>query len=183
MPAPAPPPTLIDRILAERVLFPLLGITLLGSLMFMGLRPRQYGPAPDFELPTVTDTGTLSDTHVRLQSLRGAPVLLDFWATWCAPCRAELPILASLHQRYVGRGLRIVGINVDENGPSLVPEFQRHFGLGYTMLYDDGGVGSRAFGVQGLPTLVLVDRNGQVRLRHAGSISEDDLAHVIEPLL
>ncbi len=183
MPAAPPSPTLIDRLLAEKVLFPLLGIALLGSLMFMGLRPKHYGPAPDFELPSVSAEGAVAEPQVRLQSLRGSVVLLDFWATWCGPCRAELPILASLHRRYEARGLRVVGVNVDEGGPSLVPQFQRHFGLGYTLVYDDRGEASRLFGVQGLPTLVLIDRSGEVRLRHAGGISEDDLAHAIEQVL
>lgn len=183
MAPPPPPPSLVDRLLAERVLFPLLGVVLLGSLLFMGLRPKRYGAAADFDLPTVGADGELAAERVHLRALRGSPVLLDFWATWCAPCRVELPILASLHRRFGPRGLRVVGVNVDEGGPSLVPSFRRRFGLDYVMVYDVEGRGSRAFNVQGLPTLVLVDKQGEVRLRHAGTASEEELTRAIEPLL
>lgn len=183
MAPPPPAPSLVDRLLAERVLFPLLGAVLLGSLLFMVLRPKRYEPAGDFELPTVTAGGGLSGERVHLRALRGGPVLLDFWATWCAPCRVELPILASLHRRYAARGLRVVGVNVDEGGPSLVPQFRQRYGLEYVMVYDVDGQASRAFDVQGLPTLVLVDKNGEVRLRRAGTASEDELARAIESAL
>jgi cytochrome c biogenesis protein CcmG/thiol:disulfide interchange protein DsbE len=183
MAPPPPPPSLVDRLLAERVLFPLLGAVLLGSLLFLGLRPKQLGPAADFELPTVAADGSLGREQVHLAALRGSPVLLDFWATWCAPCRVELPILASLHRRYGPRGLRVVGVNVDEGGPSLVPQFRQRFGLDYVMVYDVEGRGSRAFNVQGLPTLVLVDKSGQVRLRHAGTATEEELARAVESAL
>ena len=183
MASPLPPPSLVDRLLAERVLFPLLGAALLGSLLFMGLRPKRYGPAGDFELPVVGAAGDLSSERVHLRAMRSGPVLLDFWATWCAPCRVELPILASLHRRFAGRGLQVVGVNVDEGGPSLVPQFRQRFGLEYVMVYDVEGRASRAFDVQGLPTLVLVDKAGQVRLRHAGTASEEELARAIESVL
>jgi cytochrome c biogenesis protein CcmG, thiol:disulfide interchange protein DsbE len=183
MASPPPPPSLVDRLLAERVLFPLLGVVLLGSLLFLGLRPKHYGPAADFELPAVSAEGEPSTERVHLAAMRGSPVLLDFWATWCAPCRVELPILASLHRRYQARGLRVVGVNVDEGGPSLVPAFRQRFGLDYVMAYDAGGQASRAFNVQGLPTLVLIDKSGQVRLRHAGTASEEELARAIESVL
>jgi len=183
MAPPPPAPSLIDRLLAERVLFPLLGIVLLGSLLFMGLRPKRYGAAGDFELPVVSSAGELSSERVHLAAMRSGPVLLDFWATWCAPCRVELPILASLHRRYAARGLQVVGVNVDEGGPSLVPQFRQRFGLDYVMVYDVQGQGSRAFNVQGLPTLVLIDKSGQVRLRHAGTASEEELARAIESVL
>lgn len=178
-----PPPSLVDRLLAERVLFPVLGLVLLGSLLFLGLRPKHYGSAGDFELPVVSTTGELSSERVHLQAMRSGPVLLDFWATWCGPCRVELPILASLHRRYAERGLQVVGVNVDEGGPSLVPQFRQRFGLDYVMVYDVQGQASRAFNVEGLPTLVLIDKHGEVRLRHAGTSSEEELARAIESVL
>jgi len=183
MAPPPPKPSLVDRLLAERVLFPVLGVVLLGSLLFMGLRPKHHGPAADFDLPAISTAGEFSSERVHLRALRGSPVLLDFWATWCAPCRVELPILASLHRRYASRGLQVVGVNVDEGGPALVPQFRRRYGLDYLMVYDVGGQASRAFNVQGLPTLVLVDKNGEVRLRHAGTASEEELARAIESVL
>lgn len=183
MAPPTPPPSLVDRVLAERVLFPVLGVVLLGSLLFMGLRPKHYGPAADFDLPAISTSGEFTSERVHLRALRGNPVLLDFWATWCAPCRVELPILASLHRRYAERGLQVVGVNVDEGGPALVPDFRRRFGLDYVMVYDVQGQASRAFHVTGLPTLVLVDKNGEVRLRHSGTASEEELARAIESVL
>jgi hypothetical protein len=72
---------------------------------------------------------------------------------------------------------------VDEGGPSLVPQFRQRFGLDYVMVYDVQGQASRAFNVEGLPTLVLIDKHGEVRLRHAGTSSEEELARAIESVL
>lgn len=174
---------LVDKILSERALLPMAGVLLIAVLAWVALRPRSYGPAPDFNLPVIGDNGTVDGDRVRLSDLRGRPVLIDFWATWCGPCRAELPVLVRLHRRYSPRGFSVLGVNVDEGGPSLVPRFKQHFEIPYTLVYDTNGVASRAHDVTGLPTLVLVDRNGTVRRRFMGAIPEDTLAAAIEGVL
>lgn len=180
---PKPRKALVDALLSERALLPAAGVALVALLAWVALRPRNYGSATDFNLPVVDDRGGLGDERVRLSDLRGRPVLLDFWATWCGPCRAELPVLVRLHQRYSARGFTVVGVNVDEAGPSLVPQFKRHFNIPYAVVYDLGNAASRAYQVTGLPTLVLIDRSGTVRRRYAGAIPEDTLASAIEGVL
>ncbi len=177
MASPAP---WTERLLTERVLYPALAVLVVGLVAVMALRPRSYGPAAAFDLPLVGPEGALGPGRVSLQGLRGRVVLLDFWATWCAPCRAEIPILQRLHTRFEGRGLTVLGINVDEGGPGLVPRFRQRFGMGYPLVYDLGNRASVRYQVQGLPTLVLIDRAGTVRLRHAGMASEARLAQAIE---
>ena len=175
-------PTL-DTLLSEKVLYPLLGVILLGALILLGVRPRHYGSAADFSLPVVSDAGEAGPDRVSLRDLRGHPVLLDFWATWCGPCRFETPILVRLHQRFQARGLVVIGVNVDEGGPIAVPAFRRHFGIDYPLVYDEGMGASGHYGIEGLPTLVLIDRAGQVRMRHPGMISESELAQAITDVL
>lgn len=186
MPArPADPAeeTLADKLLSERVLYPLLGLILLAVTLFIVVRKPDHGPAPDLDLPVVTAGGDLGPERVRLRDLRGKVVLFDFWATWCGPCRMMTPVLVRLHHRFGPRGLAVVGVNVDESGPSVIPPFRRHFGIDYPIVYDTGSAASGRYGVEGLPTLVLIDREGKVRYRHAGVDSEADLASLIEGML
>ncbi len=176
-------PPWTERVLNERVLYPALAALVVVLVAVMALRPRNYGPAAPFDLPAVDADGALGAERVSLQRLRGRVVLLDFWATWCAPCRAEIPILQRLHAQYGARGFTVVGINVDEGGPGLVPRFRQRFGITYPIAYDLGNAASGRYQVQGLPTLVLIDRGGSVRLRHAGMASEEQLARAIERAL
>jgi thiol-disulfide isomerase/thioredoxin len=175
--------TLLDRALSDRVLYPALGLVLVGALLAVVVRPRRYGPAEPFDAPVVGEQGEMTAEVFRLTAHRGHPVLIDFWASWCGPCRAQMPALVRLHQRFRARGLVVVGVNVDQNGAWAVPSFRRRLGIEYPMVYDVGGEVSERYHVEGLPTLVLVDRDGTVRLRHAGVASEESLADAVEGLL
>lgn len=162
--------------------FPLAGVALVGGFIALARCPLTRAEAPDFSLPVVTARGEAGPDRLALRDLRGHPVLLDFWATWCGPCRMETPVLVRLHHRYRDRGLMVVGINVDEAGPRVVPPFVRSYGVDYPIVFDDGAVMGR-FNVQGLPTVVLIDKQGKIRRVHAGFSSEADLAEMIEELL
>ena len=119
--------------------------------------------APAFAAPTVA-----GDT-VRLAQLSGDVVLLNVWATWCIPCRVEIPELQALHQELSGRGLRVVGVSVDEgNSDAQVTDFATHFGMTYTILRDPEERVTQAFAVPGVPASFLIDRKGVVRWRHLG---------------
>ena len=133
--------------------------------------------APDFHLPTV-DGDELS-----LISLRGQVVLVDFWATWCGPCRQEMRGLQRLHADYAGRGVEIVAISVDAQ-PEAVGPYARREGLTFPVLL--GGVTAQVgYRVTGLPTLFVVDRNGMIRYVHVGYApgAESVLAEEVETLL
>jgi len=121
----------------------------------------------------------------RLGDWRGRVLIVNYWATWCAPCREEIPVFVKLQERYGDRGLQFVGIAIDQ--PGKVAEFAREFGINYPLLL--GGVetielvrqvGNRA-GV--LPYTLVIDRKGKLVSRELGALKEDRLEGLIQPLL
>lgn len=179
----APPETLADKLLSERVLYPVIGLALFAIATFIVLRGRNLGPAPDLDLPVIDARGELGAERVNLRALRGHPVIIDFWATWCGPCRMMTPVLERLHERFKDRGLSVVGVDVDEEGPTVVPPFRARFGIEYPLVYDLRGRASERWNIQGLPTLIVIDREGNMRYRHAGVANEAELASMIEGML
>lgn len=121
-------------------------------------------------LPAPAPTVHLRDMDGRvldLARLRGRVVLIDFWATWCGPCREEIPTLKKLQERYGPRGLSVLGLSLDgEAAPVLA--FRRQAGLNYPVALADLSTTARFGGVLGLPTLYLVDRAGVLRRRFQG---------------
>lgn len=109
----------------------------------------------------------LDGRDLDLARLRGRVVLIDFWATWCGPCREEIPALKKLQARYGSRGLTVLGLSLNgEAAPVLA--FRRQVGLNYSVALADLSTTARFGGVLGLPTLYLVDRTGVLRRRFQG---------------
>ena len=131
-----------------------------------------YG-APDFTLTN------LDGKSVHLRDFRGRVVLINFWATWCEPCRTEMPILQSAYRVNQPLGLEILAVNFDEPRGE-VQEFRDHMFLGFTMLLDPGGVIQRLYRVSGYPTTFLVDREGVIRAQHVGILNESQLVEYLE---
>jgi thiol-disulfide isomerase/thioredoxin len=102
-----------------------------------------------------------------LEALRGKVVLVDFWASWCAPCLRSFPWMNELKQRHGDEGLAIVAVNVDQDR-ALADAFLAKRPAEFRIEYDAAGTVARQFGVQAMPTSFLIDRNGKVRARHAG---------------
>lgn len=132
--------------------------------------------APEFRLMDV------DGKQVSLSDYEGKVVVINFWATWCAPCRQEIPGFVKLQERYTD-DLVIVGISMDQDGPSVVPPFVEEFGINYPILYGDESV-SRAYGgITGIPTSFVLDRNLVVRRVYIGyrpdSQFEDDIESFI----
>lgn len=126
--------------------------------------------------------GAAASSTLDLGALKGRPVLLDFWATWCGPCQAEAPVLNSLAQRYKDRGLAVVGVNTsDEDG--LAAAFARKKNLGFPMVYDQGNTIAKAYGVSSLPTLVLVSKEGKIVALRQGVTSEEALEDIVKRYL
>src|ERR1700690_1927207 len=137
------------------------------------LRPMQRGePAPEFALPRIDGTpGTLA-----LELLRGQVVVLDFWATWCEPCVAMLPVLDATQRAWAPRGVEFVGVNSDGGGATLdeIKAFIAAHPIPYPIVLDEGLVGG-LYKVEALPTLVVVGRDGRIRRTFIGTTSESAL--------
>ncbi len=139
--------------------------------------PREGFAAPDFTLPT------LDGQRVSLHDLRGQVVLLNFWATWCAPCKAEMPALQRVYADEKARGLRVLAVTV-ETDTATVSAFVRRYGLGFTILLDGGAQVSRLYRVQGTPTTFFIDRRGVIRsVVVGGPMSEGLIRSKVEDLL
>lgn len=127
----------------------------------------ENSPAPDFVLKS------RSGTNVRLSELRGQVVMINFWATWCGPCRQEMPLLEMLYQRYRKLGFTLLGVNVEES-PSPAAGFLRDVEVSFPVLFDSDNVVSRLYEVSGMPSTVLIDRDGRVRFAHTGYVPGDE---------
>jgi cytochrome c biogenesis protein CcmG, thiol:disulfide interchange protein DsbE len=125
-------------------------------------------PAPRFRLPTASDS-------VSLDSLRGHVVLVDFWASWCEPCRRSFPWMSALHQRLSGKGLRIVAINLDKKREAA-DEFLERFPVRFTVAYDPSGNVAEAFRVAAMPSSYILDRSGNIVFSHLGFDARDTLS-------
>ncbi|ABC29389.1 Thiol-disulfide isomerase and thioredoxins [Hahella chejuensis KCTC 2396] len=119
------------------------------------------GPAADFTLKSSLGK------NLRLQEYRGQVVLINFWASWCGPCRQEMPILEDIYKKYEKFGFTIFAVNVDEDS-SLANEFLKDTKVTFPILYDNQNKVSRLYDVKAMPTTVIVDRNGNMRYLHKG---------------
>ncbi|MEC8443552.1 MAG: TlpA disulfide reductase family protein [Pseudomonadota bacterium] len=141
--------------------------------------------APDFTLPLLTTntSGENDNAPVSLSSYRGKVVYLDFWASWCAPCRVSLPALDTLYKDYQSQGFEVVAVNLDETTEEATA-FLNDIPVSYTQLFDNDGVAS-TYQVRGMPTAYLIDRNGHLHSQHVGFNSNDlpQLRREIETLL
>lgn len=132
----------------------------------LAARPAQAAaelgkPAPAFEL-----LGT-DGAPLKLDSLRGRVVYLDFWASWCGPCRQSFPWMAAVQQRHEAAGLTVVAINVDARQADAL-SFLKTTPAGFRVVFDASGKTPREYGIKAMPTSVLIGRDGRVRLVHAG---------------
>ena len=126
---------------------------------------REGELAPDFLL------GTLDGSEVRLSALRGQPVVLNFWATWCAPCRQEIPQFVAAYERFRNEGLLVLAVNMQE-GKSIARGYADDFGMKFPIPIDvDGEVGDE-YRLLGLPMTYFIDRSGVVRSIFTGPLQE-----------
>lgn len=119
------------------------------------------GKAPDFTLKS--NTGK----NLRLSDFRGQVVMLNFWASWCGPCRQEMPILDQLHLRYAKLGFTMLGVNVEEDS-SKANAYLKDIPVSFPILYDTANQTSKLYNVSAMPTTVIIDRNGNMRFIHHG---------------
>jgi cytochrome c biogenesis protein CcmG/thiol:disulfide interchange protein DsbE len=126
-------------------------------------------PAPGYR------SVTLSGDSVSLADQRGKVVLLNVWATWCHPCRDEIPELREIHKRYESRGLQLVGVSVDSDGADdLIREFMKEFEMTYPIWRDPAERISTQFLMVGVPATFLIDKQGVLRWRKTGPVQPGD---------
>lgn len=133
-------------------------------------------PAPDFAL------ADLEGELFRLSDHRGKVIVLNFWATWCPPCRAEIPAFIGLQDEFREAGVLFVGISLDEEGAAVVAPFVEARGVNYPILPNGQAVAAQFGGVHALPTTLLIDRAGQIRFRHEGFLLPQALRRPLQQL-
>jgi cytochrome c biogenesis protein CcmG, thiol:disulfide interchange protein DsbE len=162
----------------------------LAAIAYLALKPAPAKELPDFRLPLLT-RGTLSS-----EDLRGSPVVLNFFASWCTPCRDEAPVLERAWKRYESRGVRFVGVYYEDT-PGHVKHFVGEFGITYPIVRDDDKRLARALGVYGLPQTFFVGEDwrllesakgkrvgsGRGQVAQLGAISEGELERRVQQLL
>ncbi len=135
--------------------------------------------APEFDLNILNANGKT----LKLSDLKGKAVLLNFWATWCEPCKVEMPWFVDLQKEYGPQGLQIVGVSMDDEPEKIVPEFAKKMGVNYPILVGTEKVADLYGGVEGLPTSFFIDRSGKVVAREAGLISQSRIVENIKKSL
>lgn len=138
--------------------------------------PRAGQPAPAFTLPRAAGSGSVS-----LASLRGKPVYLNFFASWCSPCAEETPWVVGFYAKYRSRGLIVLGINELENAKKAL-DFAKAHKVTYPVLIDGGAMG-KDYGVIGMPVHVFVDRRGVVSTYRLGEMTPGEIEAAIRKIL
>jgi peroxiredoxin len=132
--------------------------------------------APDF---------TLKDSDgrpVQLSEYRGKVVLLNFWATWCGPCRLEIPWFIEFERQHKDQGFAVLGVSMDEEGWSVVKPFMSETGMNYRVLMGDDSIAQLYGGVDSLPTTFIIDRDGRIANVHIGLVSKSSYENDLKQL-
>jgi cytochrome c biogenesis protein CcmG/thiol:disulfide interchange protein DsbE len=138
--------------------------------------PQQGQPAPDFTLTS------LDGTPVNLSDYDGQVVLVNMWATWCPPCKAEMPTIHDYYQAHKDDGFIVLAVNSQEDAAN-VNAFIEGSGFTFPVLLDKQAAVMDQYNVRGLPTTFIIDREGNVQHTHTGAITEEQLENYIDPLL
>lgn len=146
------------------------------SLLFF-IAPAQNRKAADFKLTTA------DGTVVELSKLQGKVVLVNFWATWCGPCRREIPDFIEVYEKYKSQGFEIVGIALDDEGFDLVTPYVKRFKIPYPVVIGTGRTVNDYGGFDVIPTTFLIDRKGMIVDQHMGLMTKTELEKKLKTVL
>lgn len=175
----------------RRWIYPAASLVFIGFaviLLVSALRSSTGEDAPDFELPLLdSQAGVISDRTLRLSDLKGSPVVINFWAAWCAPCRAETPLLVETYEKYKGQGVQFLGVDIwtrGENAESATG-FLREFNVPYPTGPDINGTIFPAYAgaFPGIPTTVFITKEQKIFKKWDGPIDESNLVSLVEQLI
>lgn len=161
--------------ICRRVVSAGLVATLVASAALMPEKERK--PAAEFSLPTATGS------TLKLSDLKGKVVLLNFWATWCGPCKAEIPWFIEFQKAYEAQGFTIVGVSMDDDGWRVVKPYVKSSGMNYPVLLGNDKMADSYGGVDAMPTTMMIDRNGKISAIHSGLAGKDVYRQEILDLL
>ena len=133
--------------------------------------------APEFELKDA------DGKTVRLSDYKGKVVLLDFWATWCGPCKIEIPWFIDFERKYKDQGFSVIGVSMDEEGWTVIKPFVTEVAINYRILLGSDSTAQLYGGVDALPTAFLIDRDGRIAATHVGLAGKDDFEDGIKKLV
>lgn len=143
------------------------------------VNPGEGKDAPAFSARIV---GGTEGALLKSDELRGKPILLDFWATWCGPCKAEAPLIESVAKRFKDDGLVVVGVNTSDSERAAAQWVKSH-SLTYPIVFDEGNDVAEAFGVASLPTMIVISKTGKVSAIRKGVTSEAELEKLVRQVL
>lgn len=132
-------------------------------------------------LALITQTHSATANTLDLDQFKGKVVYVDFWASWCGPCRQSFPWMQAMQQKYGAKGFQVVAINLDQE-PELAKKFLEKYAVDFKVEYDAQGEIAQHFGVQAMPTSLLIDRTGKTRERHNGYFSDKQTGYESEIL-
>ncbi len=136
------------------------------TMLFVAAASRAAMPAIGSMAPNFTLKSS-AGRNVKLSEHRGEVIMLNFWATWCGPCRQEMPLLNRIHEHYRKAGFTLLGVNIDDR-PEAARDMAKKLGIAFPVLFDTEKRVSRLYDVNAMPSTVLIDRDGRVRHIHLG---------------
>ncbi len=147
------------------------------TLTVLTISPSFAQKAPNFKLKS--QDGKV----VELAKLKGKVVVINFWATWCGPCRKEIPGFLEVYKQYKEKGLEIVGVSLDEEGWDVVKPYVDRAKMTYPVVIGDGDLANAYGGIEAIPATFIVDKKGNIAKKHVGYLSKSDFETIVKSLL